>query len=81
MGSAPTTYQESSECCDGYVDCRGLIEEEDDEMDEDESDRGHERPQSRFAQRMSDDDPLILFVSLCIRLRRKCSIYPYIRTL
>ncbi|PIL36150.1 hypothetical protein GSI_01810 [Ganoderma sinense ZZ0214-1] len=42
------------DCCGGYVDCRGLVddEDEDESMDEDEDSDG--RSQSRVTQRMSD---------------------------
>ncbi|OCH95140.1 hypothetical protein OBBRIDRAFT_810052 [Obba rivulosa] len=47
MGSLSGVYSES-ECCGGYLDCRGLTEEEGDMSDDEE------HLSSRFAQRMSD---------------------------
>ncbi|EJF65360.1 hypothetical protein DICSQDRAFT_144016 [Dichomitus squalens LYAD-421 SS1] len=40
------------DCCEGYVDCRGLVQEDDESMDEDEDSRSGSR--ARFTQRMSD---------------------------
>ncbi|KAI0949618.1 hypothetical protein AcW1_009170 [Taiwanofungus camphoratus] len=54
--SGSSGYSET-ECCGGYLDCRGLVEdEEEDPMEEqiEEEDEEETRPLSRLTQRMSD---------------------------
>lgn len=60
MGPAPHASKypgpNDPDCCGGYVDCRELVEEEDDEddIDMDDEEPTDDRSRSRFTQRMSD---------------------------
>ena len=58
MGPAPSQQAarfpapSDPDCCGGYVDCRDLVEDDDESMDEDEDGRSGSR--THFTQRMSD---------------------------
>ena len=58
MGPAPSQQTarfpapSDPDCCGGYVDCRDLVEDDDESMDEDEDGRSGSR--THFTQRMSD---------------------------
>ncbi|KAL6298256.1 hypothetical protein BKA93DRAFT_820461 [Sparassis latifolia] len=56
MDSPPATsvYSESSECCDGYVDCRGLVEEDHDGQSDEEDSPQSTPIMQHFAPRTSD---------------------------